>query len=119
MCSACCSWPWWPCCPPATGLLYQHATIETVSIYIGLVAAIGWAQALTWGYAAFIGRLVKPEVPMATRVFIVFTNAVLPGGMCGLSFYSLLTGSAWGWIGIAVLAAIAAIGPRLLARRLA
>ena len=102
--------------PPTTAVLYQHATIETVITYIGLVTAIGWAQALTWGYACFVGKLVKPEVPMATRVFVLFTNAVLPGGMCGLSFYSLATGSPWGWVGIAVLGTIAGFGHKWLAR---
>ena len=51
------------------------------------MAVIGVALAVLWGYAAFIGKLAKP-VAASEAVFVLVRVALLPGLMCGLSFYS-------------------------------
>ncbi|ALL15150.1 TMEM175 family protein [Caulobacter henricii] len=86
--------------PLATELLWEQVGGQAYPVYVALVGAIGLALAATWGYAAFIGKLAKP-VPWPEAVFILARVAVLPGLMCGLSFFSIIY--PWGWALMAAL----------------
>lgn len=86
--------------PLGTELLWEQHGGQALPIYVGLVAAIGVAIALLWAYAAFIGGLAEPT-PKAEALYVMLRVALLPGFMCGLSFFSLVY--PWGW---AVMAAI-------------
>ena len=80
--------------PLATELLWEQVAGQAYPIYVAMVATIGLALAVLWGYAAFIGRLAKP-VSRAEAVFVLVRVALLPGLMCGLSFFSIAF--PWGW----------------------
>uniref|UniRef100_B0T200 Integral membrane protein n=1 Tax=Caulobacter sp. (strain K31) TaxID=366602 RepID=B0T200_CAUSK len=99
--------------PLGTEMLWHATHGGALLIYVGLVTAIGLAQGLTWGYAAFVGKLTEP-IALATRVLILVRVTLLPGLCCGLTFVSLVTGTPWGFVAIGVLM----WGMSLLARRL-
>jgi uncharacterized membrane protein len=86
--------------PLATELLWEQVSGQAYPVYVALVAAIGVALAVTWGYAAFIGKLANPT-PWPEAVFVLVRVALLPGLMCGLSFFSIVY--PWGWAIMAVL----------------
>jgi uncharacterized membrane protein len=86
--------------PLATELLWEQVSGQAYPVYVALVAAIGVALAVTWGYAAFIGKLANPT-PWPEAVFIMARAALLPGLMCGLSFFSIIY--PWGWALMAAL----------------
>lgn len=101
--------------PLGTEMLWENGTGSTVAVYVGLVTAIGLAHALAWGYAAFVGKLAEP-IPTPERVFVLLRVALLPGLMCGLTFLSLVTRTAWGWLGMVVVVAGLSLINRLVAR---
>lgn len=98
--------------PLVTELLWESHNGEAVLVYVSLVALIGVATGLLWGYAAFIGKLVEP-MPAAEAWFVLLRVALLPGLMCGLTLFSLIY--PWGW---ALLAALV-VGLNVAGRRLA
>jgi uncharacterized membrane protein len=82
-----------------------NGTLDALNfITLGLVA-------LLWGYAAFVGKLVKPISPLLAT-YVLVRVALLPGLMCGLSFFSLV--HPWGW---GLMAAIG-VGLTLAGRRI-
>jgi uncharacterized membrane protein len=99
--------------PLGTELLWEANSMGALIIYVGLVAGVGIAQGLVWGYAAFIGKLAEP-IDLPTRLFILARVSLLPGLFCGLSFVSVLSGTPWGFIAIAAIAAgLTFVGRRL------
>lgn len=86
--------------PLATELLWEQVGGQAYPVYVSLVAVIGLALAVLWGYAAFIGKLAKP-VAWPEAVFVLVRVALLPGLMCGLSFFSIV--HPWGWAVMALL----------------
>jgi uncharacterized membrane protein len=65
--------------PAAVALLTRLGPFGgALPIYYGMVVAIGLSQALFWGYAAFIGRLVDPSLGLAYRLSQLVMNLVLP-----------------------------------------
>jgi uncharacterized membrane protein len=99
--------------PLGTELLWEANSAGSLYIYVGLVAAVGVAQGLAWGYAAFIGKLAEP-IELSTRLFILARVTLLPGLFCGLSFVSVLTRTPWGFLAIAAIAAgLSFVGRRL------
>lgn len=80
--------------PLGTELLWEQRAGQAFPVYVGLVASIGVAIALLWGYAAFIGDLAH-ETPRSEAIYIMLRVALLPGFMCGMSFFSLIF--PWGW----------------------
>ncbi len=86
--------------PLAPEQLWEQVGGQAFPVYVALVGAIGLSLAATWGYAAFIGKLAKPA-PWPEAAFILARVAVLPGLMCGLSFFSLV--HPWGWALMAAL----------------
>ncbi|MDB5457382.1 MAG: hypothetical protein JWP92_2967 [Caulobacter sp.] len=102
--------------PLGTELLWEQGGIEASRVYVGLVTAIGVAHALSWGYAAFVGKLATPALSAATKWFILVRVALLPGLMCWLVFTSVATGQPWGYLGIAGVMVVLAVVGRLLKR---
>lgn len=86
--------------PLATELLWEQVSGQAFPVYVALVALIGLALAILWGYAAFIGKLAYP-VGKPEAIFVMARVALLPGLMCGLSFFSLV--HSWGWALMAAL----------------
>ncbi|OJU13807.1 MAG: hypothetical protein BGN86_05210 [Caulobacterales bacterium 68-7] len=86
--------------PFATEVLYEDFSRAAIAIYIFTVAAIGWAHGLVWGYAAFIGNLVDPNMTKKSRLFVLFSAGITPGMMCLLSFLSVAGSNIWGFVGM-------------------
>ena len=103
--------------PAATGLLYENGSPDAVRISLGLVAAIGAANAVAWAYAAFIGRLTPPGLPRGVKVYVLLSNGLLPAAICWLSIAAIAGRQPLAWLGVAALSAVAVIGPRFLPRR--
>jgi uncharacterized membrane protein len=80
--------------PLGTELLWEASDGHAFLVYVGLVASIGLAMAVLWTYAAFIGRIAKPA-PRIETVYTLLRTALLPGLMCGLTFFSIV--HPWGW----------------------
>jgi len=100
--------------PFATQVLYEATSLAAIGIYVFTVAAIGWAHGLIWGYAAFIGKLVDPRMPMRSRLYVLFSAGITPGVMCSLSFVSIAGSNIWGFVGMALwVAGLIVIGKRL------
>lgn len=98
--------------PLGTELLWEQHGGQAFPVYVGLVASIGLAIALLWAYAAFIGGLAHPT-PRGEAIYVMLRVALLPGFMCGMSFFSLVY--PWGW---AVMASVL-IGLQVLSKRMA
>lgn len=96
--------------PLATELLWEGGG-QAAPVYIGLVALIGVAMGVVWGYAAFIGKLTEP-MPSGEAWFVLVRVALLPGLMCGLTLFSLVY--PWCWI----LMVLLLVGLNLAGRRL-
>ncbi|MBV8592776.1 MAG: DUF1211 domain-containing protein, partial [Caulobacteraceae bacterium] len=65
--------------PAATKLTHGHGGAEpTMIVYAGLIAAIGAAMALLWGYAALACRLVSAEVPTGVRWLVAILILITP-----------------------------------------
>jgi uncharacterized membrane protein len=86
--------------PLGTELLWEGSDGHAFIVYVGLVGSIGIALAMLWTYAAFIGKIAKPA-PMIETIYILLRVALLPGLMCGLSFFSIVY--PWGWALMATL----------------
>ncbi|HEY1604403.1 MAG TPA: TMEM175 family protein [Allosphingosinicella sp.] len=54
--------------PAVAELLVRFGDGRAMKIYLILIVAIGSAQALIWGYSAFVGRLVDPSIAMDERL---------------------------------------------------
>jgi uncharacterized membrane protein len=80
--------------PLGTELLWEASDGHAYLVYVGLVASIGLAMAVLWTYAAFIGKIAKPA-PRIEAVYILLRSALLPGLLCGLTFFSIV--NPWGW----------------------
>jgi uncharacterized membrane protein len=80
--------------PLGTELLWEASDGHAYLVYVGLVASIGLAMAVLWTYAAFIGEIAKPA-PRIEAVYILLRSALLPGLLCGLTFFSIV--NPWGW----------------------
>lgn len=63
--------------PPVTG--------ETFAVYFGLVALIGMASGLTYGYAAFVADALRPRRHVLRRAAAMLMQTFMPAASCGLS----------------------------------
>jgi len=102
--------------PLGTELLWEQEAGRAFPVYVTLVALIGVSLGLLWGYAAFIGKLVKPIRPLLAT-YVLVRVALLPGLMCGLSFFSLV--HPWGWGLMAAIVGSLALAGRRIERRAA
>lgn len=98
--------------PLGTELLWEGGSSAAVLIYIGLVASIGVALALAWGYAAFIGDLTDP-LSLSMKVYVLLRVALLPGLMCGLTLFSIASQTPWGFVIIGLVIAAMTAGSRI------
>lgn len=101
--------------PLGTELLWESGSGGAVFVYVGLVTAIGLAHAVNWTYAAFIGKLTEP-MSTVEKLYVLVRVALLPGLMCSLTFVSIITGTPWGWLGIALVIGALSLINRLMAR---
>ncbi|MBO9559277.1 MAG: DUF1211 domain-containing protein [Caulobacter sp.] len=99
--------------PLGTEMLWESGNGPAIFIYVGLVTLLGVTLAMTWGYAAFIGRMVEP-MSQFEKVYVLLRVALLPGVMCGLTFFSLITGTPWGFVGMGLVLAALSIVSRLV-----
>jgi uncharacterized membrane protein len=83
----------------------QGAALE---LYFAMIVCLGLVQSTLWGYAAFVARLLDPQVSRAYRISQLAASLLLPIVAAGLGVFSSRTGSKPLMIGAVV--AIAAIG---------
>ena len=76
--------------PLCAELLWERGNLDVITIYVGLVSAIGAAMGAVWGYAAFIGKLALP-FRTAEGVFLVVRLALSPGLFCALTMVSIVS----------------------------
>jgi uncharacterized membrane protein len=86
-------------------------------IYVGLIAAISLSQAILWGFATFIAKVIDVTLPIGMRA-ILFGLMIVPP--CLLTYFAIASTSGrplneWGWIGPVM--AIVALARRRLLRR--
>jgi uncharacterized membrane protein len=89
--------------PAATSLLYDLREAGTTRLYLALITTVGLAQAMLWGYGAFIADLIFPEVSFKSRVYSLLANALSPPAYAALALWSIATGRVWGWVVMLVL----------------
>lgn len=58
-------------------------TGEPYLLYLGLISAIGFANALLWGYAAFVGDILREKLPLGLRLVILLILLIVPTVMGG------------------------------------
>lgn len=103
--------------PFATQLLWTGGPAnEAFLIYLSLVALIGVAQGLTYGYAAFVADALRPHQHRMVRISSFLMQTLMPGLCCGLSLLALGHASLWVVIAIAVILAVL-IGFRIFTGR--
>jgi uncharacterized membrane protein len=91
--------------PLGTELLWRQEGGQAFPVYLTHVALIGFALALLWAYAVFVGKLAKP-IALPEALFVLVRVALLPGLMCALAFFSIA--NAWGWGVMALLTVVLA-----------
>jgi uncharacterized membrane protein len=87
---------------------------EPFVIYLALISAIGAAQALLWGFAAFIAKVVDARMPARDRLVVFATMLLGPALICAAAFEAAQDASSQRWIWIVPLLAVAAIARRRL-----
>ena len=105
--------------PAGVGLLMSGALGEgALKVYLGLTALTGFAQAALWGYAAFVARLLRPEVGKAYRWMQFVVTLGLPALASGLALFATRTGSGWLVLGVFVFLIVLAVARHRISRRL-
>lgn len=98
--------------PLATELVWEAHNGQALVVYVGLVALIGAAMGVVWGYAALRG-LIEP-MSAGEAWYIGLRVSLLPGLMCGLTLFSLVR--PWGWaVMVLLLFGLTWLGRRLRA----
>lgn len=87
---------------------------EPFAIYLALIAAIGAAQALLWGFAAFVAKVVTANLSLRNRLIIFLAMVGGPALICVISFMASRSASGnWIWV-VPLLAAVAFVRRRLV-----
>jgi uncharacterized membrane protein len=89
---------------------------EPFAILLGLIAAIGLAQAMLWGFAAFVAKVVDPKVLERDRLLILAAMMMAPL-FVGLASAAVASGSTQSFFYIVPLIAVAGLARRRLIRR--
>jgi uncharacterized membrane protein len=90
---------------------------EPFVIYLSLVAAIGAAQALLWGFAAFVAKAVDRTITMRDR-WIIFASLIVVPLLVFLAGLGVASGSTTATVGLVPAAlAIGILRRRLLGRK--
>jgi uncharacterized membrane protein len=90
--------------PVGTRLLIEHGRAwGALAVYLGLIAAIGVVNALTWGYAALAKGVMAPATPKRVRIgqFVILLTA--PFIACLICLLALGGAGLWFWAAVAVL----------------
>lgn len=65
--------------PFAATLIYETGPRgEPFAIYVGLIAVIAVMQALLWGFAAFIGKVIPARISLSHRVVVFASMLIMP-----------------------------------------
>lgn len=62
---------------------------EPFTILLGLISVLGLAQALLWGFAAFVADVVDRRIGRAQRIFTFAATALVPMAISGLWLLAL------------------------------
>ncbi len=82
--------------PAAAELLYEYGPRGVgLQVYIGLIGATGMAQALVWGYASLVGKLITEAVPTRLRVEMFFAMLLAPLIIASAILYAISANQAW------------------------
>ena len=84
--------------PIVTRFMTEHGgNHAALSVYLGLFAAIGVANAIAWGYACLKPGLVDPAVDRQARIFY-FQLQIWPALTCStVLFITAASGVVWRW----------------------
>jgi uncharacterized membrane protein len=89
---------------------------EPFAILLGLISAIGVVQALLWGFAAFVAKVVDARIGMAARLFTMLAMGLTPGLVSYVALAASRAGSATMlWVAVPVAVGLAVIRRRLMA----
>ena len=104
--------------PFAAELIYETGPRgEPFAIYLGLIAAIGAAQALLFGFAAFVAKVVDPRMAQRDRLMVLATMALAPAMICLIAFAATAgSDNVIFWL-LPVILALAFLRRRLMARK--
>jgi uncharacterized membrane protein len=87
--------------PAATDLMYTINGNGPAFLYVGLILLISFIQAIGWGYAAFIGKLVAADVTITGRVYLFVMALLAPTVFTAVSFLGVMlhgSMSALSWV---------------------
>ena len=104
--------------PYAVTLIFESGPRgEPFLIYLGLIALIALAQALTWGFASFVAGVVDPCYDRRAKLVILLTQLAVPVLIAGaaISIGSSASPVAWIWT-LPLLILLARYRRRALAR---
>lgn len=86
--------------PYAATLIFESGPRgEPFLIYLGLIAAIALAQALIWGFAAFVARVVDPAFAQRQCLIILLTQLAVPVLIALLALHAGSESNVWLLIG--------------------
>lgn len=101
--------------PFANQLIFESGPSgEPFVILLSLISTIGVLQALLWGFAAFVAKVVDPRIGLAPRLMTMLAMALTPA----LISYLALTATRGGASAMLWVVAPAAIGLAVLRRRI-
>jgi uncharacterized membrane protein len=103
--------------PAASSMLYAIPGRGPPTIYIGLIMLLSTVQALSWGYAAFIGKLAAADVTQAQRVYVFLIALLTPSIFAGLSLLGLYQGGRLG-AGVWFILIVVVVTVRIASRRI-
>ena len=103
--------------PAASSMLYAIPGRGPPTIYIGLIMLLSTVQALSWGYAAFIGKLAAADVTQAQRVYVFLIALLTPSIFAGLSLLGLYQGGRLG-AGVWLILIGVVVAVRIASRRI-
>lgn len=103
--------------PAGAQLIYEYGPHGVaLQTYVGLIGSVGVAQALMWGYASLVGRLIHDHVPMPLRIVSFAIMLLAPLISVSTILYSMTTHTWWvAAAGIAVIVAMNRVRRRLAA----
>ena len=81
-------------------------TGEPYLLYLGLISAIGFANALLWGYAAFVGDILREKLPLGLRLIILLILLIVPTAMGGAGMMMHDPANWWMMLGAAGFSAV-------------
>jgi uncharacterized membrane protein len=90
--------------PAGAQLIYEYGPHGVgLQTYVGIVASVGVAQALMWGYASMLGRLIHEHIPMKLRLVIFLIMLLAPILSVSAIMYGMTTGRWWAPVIVAAL----------------